>query len=259
MDLNKKSLAIQQFVNAYFEARPTTMSTEDVITGMRWWNRFEPTNMFTIPEVIVCPECQTKVLDLTIAPFFKEEDYYYGCCICKQHICSSVSVACCLDCNKTVEQRKIFKTCKFSCQRELHNYSGVPFDGRYGSICKECHKTYLLEQEKAHHRYLVKSSLIPASNNQDYRNLVYIGEDKLRYFLRCKNLRAKLDERIDYDGADDILNECGPACKIRPWKVLKILARLIIIFRRYREEYYDPENGKYVVDGTARFEKRLKR
>ena len=49
------------------------------------------------------------------------------------------------------------------------------------------------------------------------------------------------------------LNDMGPAPAMRPWKKIKVLARLVIIFRRYKEDYYSPDKGNYVSEGAARF------
>lgn len=113
------------------------------------------------------------------------------------------------------------------------------------------------------------------------REMLYFGEDKLKYLVEYRDFLPKLAINFanhvsallcyaDSDSEDDedvhapnvvafhgalskTLHSMRHTPKIRPWKVLKILARLSIIFKRYQHDYYNPDIGKFVVQAAAKF------
>lgn len=247
-----------------------------------WWNNTSESIQLENSTFHTC-HCGHKNLDFSQPPFAGvngEKSYF--CCICNQHVChpeSECSVKCCLKCNPSIESRKIFKPCSFSCQRQR-----IYDRESYGEICLPCHKQYLSNDEdkslqKIVATYKLDLPLLWFIRNKKttdrlvYRELNYIGEEKLKYLIKQKQLASKfLQKYLQYeetfgDGADggvessivatalgDTISDYGKLNhKIRPWKTLKILAKLIIIFKRYQEDFYNPDKGRFLKLAARNF------
>ena len=159
-----------------------------------------------------------------------------------------------------------------------------------GVVCKKCYTEKLYEDERsAAYRkcsqlfkdrddVALVGTLTWSCSVHQWRRLAYMCDDKIKYFLDYKSWGEKWRRgtmtylsqmllispgyfskrtfpaalsRYFYSS----LNDMGPTPATRPWKKIKVLARLVIIFRRYKEDYYRPDKGGYVGEGAARFDR----
>lgn len=219
-------------------------------------------------------------------------EYSKQCAICKERTCGSdeCNLAYCMDCNP--DDPRVFKPCNFSCQRHRAHYEnkGAKRYWKEGSICACCHVFYLKPKEREELTrigFAVYSYSVVKNNMEEdtIRKLAYLGRDKIRYFVKYRGLneavKAAEEQHKAIESRDRSLDVHLPAFirgvldwpfplkakishqldtvmkvktpAIRPWKMIRILARLSIIFKRYKEDFYNPEKGRYIQVGAAKF------
>lgn len=174
-------------------------------------------------------------------------------------------------------------------------YAGVycPSDWKDCIVCIDCHRQHLLQEEiQAINKVYNQLNDIPQfeevmpyldilrsdRKRLRLRVLAYLGYEKVRYLLKHKRFLASWVGEVHNMSnvsqhlmkwptfRDEVhikflaaLEECGRTRRSSPKHLFKGVARFIIICRRYREAFYDPASGKYVKEGEANFQSRVKR
>ena len=279
--------------------------------AIKAWNEHHPAPEDLIEPIqfVYCYDREHKddpQIDWAAAPFNESGAKLRTCCLCERPVCSPASgctTDCCSTCNPSKEMLREFRPCSFQCPRQnsIRNEQNVRIRGEYCQMCWSCSEMTVEEAEKAsyfaHLAYMERAC--PAHTNliqlfrvaanygiaYQFRDLAYLGEDKLKYLVEYKKLLDKTSEnfvrrlanefsaegvelvrfgqRDIVEALDDSFDEALVSVrytpKIRPWKMLKILARLTIIFKRYQRAYYEPNTGKYLAKGNENFARNIKR
>ena len=205
----------------------------------------------------------------------------------------------CLECNPKLRIKKRFKECKFSCQRHRnssilnYSYAGVdcPADWNEGIVCVDCHRKHLRDDEilAINHLYNQLNEMpqfeevmpcldIVRSERRrlPLRTLAYLGFEKVNYLFKHKRFVASWVSKVQGSWVSNktswktfrqsvicdmfqTLEESRRTRRLSPKRHFKLIARLIIIMRRYREDFYAPSTGNYVKQGKIRFEQDAKR
>lgn len=277
---------------------------EEVDLAIQWWNKQAGTKKVHDPIIVPCSIHPNKKVVGPVShlkPF--KEAASFSCHVCGNPVCGfwdDCSIEICLDCNPTIDTRNALTPCSFHCQTLyiLRNSGLEDQRGNHGYICQTCHNRANHETEYSRLRMVLEEMKRLHPDNErflnlieeymgskiicNFRTLIYMGDDKLRYLIRCKdfvpkfamNFANELSDELVYSGEPlgsqegsnalslaltTTLDETGRTPKLRPWKVLKMLARLVIIFKRYQHEYYNPDNGKFVVKAAANFNNQIKK
>lgn len=271
-------------LDCYMPLSPFSQIDRELV---EYWNQKKKVKA-TYLQLYTCPICTYVDLDEET-----NKENWKQCDICEQRVCdiNECTMVYCKDCNP--EDPRVFRPCSWTCQRHRPQYSENINSITYwteGLVCAHCHAAYLKSREleelrrvgfDAHRFSVCKGNM----NEKSIRNFAYIGRDKIKFFVKYRGLnevveaaekkhhlienrdrsldarlpaliRSVLDWSMPVDilirhKMEDLMDVKTPP--IRPWKMIRILARLAIIFRRYREDFYKPNTGGYVKVGAQSF------
>lgn len=228
--------------------------------------------------VLVCSCCADNEIDATVKPFvcwkYDHDDYDYWvdrCPICGTGICSDCGKTACRKCNDLVARE--IGPCQYGCKRLCKDMA---------VFCPSCWAQFFEHQERIFLPCLKEAVLSylgicgEVMPEEYLKRVAYYGNENLKLFFVYKDYFRVLVCRFRYlfviyevqyffENKERILTTFAgflstyDVPKLRPWKAMKVIARLVIIVNRYKKDFYHPESGRYVnVVGPSHFAKRRK-